>query len=143
MSTEKFFKVMAYIKEAKSVASAMTLPPDSRPNAKNLHLLMLLDRIQHLVISLRADFIDLFYFRTPYEASSATLFDAGEPAAMPPDEPNTERRSNVVPFDRRRAREDRRHMHTFIARDRRSGIVDRRRRRQDRDPSIQASPAQR
>jgi sugar phosphate isomerase/epimerase len=39
MSTEKFLKIITCLKEAKSVASAMTLPPDSRPSAQKLHLL--------------------------------------------------------------------------------------------------------
>jgi hypothetical protein len=143
MSTEKFFKLMAYIKEAKSIASSMTLAPDCRPNAQKLHLLGLLDRIQHLVVSLRADFIDLFYFRSPYEEGTPPLAEPGEPAAMPPHEHSPERVSNIVPFNRRRAKEDRRRMHTFIARDRRSGIADRRRKRHDRRSPAEASAVRR
>lgn len=139
MSTEKFFKIMMYIKEAKSAASAMTLPPASRPNSQKLHLLGLLDRIQHLVVSLRADFIDLFYFKSPYDESDAAPSDARKPAA-PAEAAAAERRPNVVPFDRRRAPRDRRRVPTFIARDRRSGLADRRRRGQDRCASAQARP---
>ncbi len=141
MSTEKFFRIIAYLKEAKSVAAAMTLPPDSRPNTQKLHLMRLLDRVQHLVVSLRADFIDLFYFTSSYEESAPTLFDGAETAEIPPEHPSAERESKVVPFDRRRARDDRRQLHTFLARDRRSGFADRRRRGQHRAASNQASPA--
>lgn len=137
MSTEKFFRIIAYLKEAKSVASAMALSPDSRFNTQKLHLLGMLDRIQHLVVSLRADFIDLFYFSSPYDAGAPVLSDIGKPAAGLPDHPDDERRSKVVPFDRRCTREDRRRIQTFLARDRRSGIADRRRRSQDRGTSIQ------
>jgi len=137
MSTEKFFRIIAHLKEAKSVASGMALSPDPRFNAQKLHLLGMLNRIQHLVVSLRADFIDLFYFRSPYEAGSPALSDIGEPAAGASDVPGNERRSKVVPFDRRRTRWDRRQIHTFLARDRRSGIADRRRRRPGRGTSIQ------
>lgn len=135
MSTEKFFKIMMYLKEAKSVASAITLPPDSRPSRQKLHLLGLLDRIQHLVVSLRADFIDLFYFKPPYEESAPMPADAVEPPAPASNEGSDGRRLNVVPFNRRRTRRDRRQIPTFIARDRRSGVADRRRRGQVRGGS--------
>ncbi len=135
MSSEKFFRIITYLKEAKSVTSAMALPSDSRFNSQKLHLLGMLDRIQHLVVSLRADFIDLFYFKSPYEAGAAEARDIGDSSGGFLDPPSGERRSNVVPFDRRRSAADRRQLNTFLARDRRSGIVDRRQRRRERDPS--------
>ncbi len=137
MSTEKFFRIITYLKEAKSVTSAMALSPDSRFNSQKLHLLGMLDRIQHLVVSLRADFIDLFYFKSPYEAGAPADSDIGEPGEGLSGHPGGERRSNVVPFDRRRTPADRRRINTFLARDRRSGIVDRRQRRRERDASTQ------
>lgn len=140
MSTEKFITIITCLKEARSAAAALTLPPESRPNAHKLHLLWLLDRIQHLVVSLRADFIDLFYFKSPYEQDAPALFD-GATAEMSPEQPRTEREPKVVPFDRRRARADRRKLRTFLARDRRSGLADRRRRGQCRAASTHASPA--
>jgi len=139
MSSEKFFRIISYLKEAKSVTSAMVLPADSRFNSQKLHLLGMLDRIQHLVVSLRADFIDLFYFQSSYETGAAEAPDLGEPSGGFSDHPSGERRSNVVPFDRRRSATDRRQLNTFLACDRRSGIVDRRRRRRERDPSAQFS----
>jgi hypothetical protein len=135
MSSEKFFRIITYLKEAKSVTSAMTLPSDSRFNSQKLHLLGMLDRIQHLVVSLRADFIDLFYFKSPYEAGAAEAPDVGESSGEVSCHPSGERRSNVVSFDRRRSAADRRRLNTFLGRDRRSGIVDRRQRRRERDPS--------
>jgi hypothetical protein len=134
MSSEKFFRIITYLKEAKSVTSAMALPSDSRFNSQKIHLLGMLDRIQHLVVSLRTDFIDLFYFKSPYEAA-AEAPDIGESSGGLPDPPSGERWSNVVSFDRRRRAADRRQLNTFLARDRRSGIVDRRQRRRERDPS--------
>ena len=139
MSTEKFFRILAYLKEAKSVASAMTLPPDSRPNTQKLHLIRLLDRTQHLVVSLRADFMDLFYFKSPYEASAPEPFGWTGPAEIPPEDREAERLSKVVPFNRRRAQADRRRRHTYLARDRRSGIADRRRRKQPPGNSVRNS----
>ncbi len=135
MSSEKFFRIITYLKEAKSVASAMSLPSDSRFNSQKLHLLGMLDRIQHLVVSLRADFIDLFYFKSPYEAGAAEAPDIDEASGGLPEPPTGERWSNVVSFDRRRRAADRRQLNTFLARDRRSGIVDRRQRRRGQDPS--------
>lgn len=140
MSTEKFLKIMMYLKEAKSVAAAITLPSDSRPDRQKLHLLGLLDRIQHLVVSLRADFIDLFYFKPSYE-ESASLPAAAAEKTTAADGADGERRLNVVPFNRRRIQQDRRQIPTFIARDRRSGIADRRRRGQDRSGSAQTRTA--
>jgi len=137
MSTEKFFRIITYLKEAKSVASTLTPSPDSRFNYQKLHLLGMLDRIQHLVVSLRADFIDLFYFKPPDEAGAPAAFDIGEPAGGLSGHLGGERRSNIVPFDRRRTLSDRRRINTFLARDRRSGIVDRRQRRRERGASTQ------
>ena len=139
MSSEKFFRIITYLKEAKSVTSAMALPSDSRFNSQKLHLLGMLDRIQHLVVSLRADFIDLFYFKSPYESGAAEAPDIGAPPGGVSCHPPGERRPNVVPFDRRRSAADRRRLNTFLARDRRSGIVDRRQIRRERDPSAQFS----
>lgn len=135
MSSEKFFRIITYLKEAKSVTSGMTLPSDSRFNSQRLHLLGMLDRIQHLVVSLRADFIDLFYFKSPYEAAAPEASDFEKSSEQFPGPPGGERRSNVVSFDRRRRATDRRQLNTFLARDRRSGIVDRRQRRGEHDAS--------
>lgn len=136
MSTEKFLRIITSLKEAKSIASDMVLSPDAQTSAQKIHLLRLLDRIQHLVVSLRTDFIDLFYFRGPPGAEYAATSDSETPTAMDFGEAAAERRPNVVPFNRRRAKDERRQMHTFIARDRRSGIADRRRRSQPRPDPI-------
>lgn len=138
MSSEKFLAIITSVKEAKSVASAMTLPPDSRPNAQKLHLLRLLDRVQQLIVALRADFIDLVYFRSQDGACNPTPVDRLATTDDSSNEPVVEREAKVLLFDRRRTRTDRRGMHTFLARDRRSGIADRRGRRQKPDVSIRA-----
>jgi hypothetical protein len=138
MLNEKFLKILTFLKEAKSIAAALTLPRDSRPSDQKLHLLRLLDRIQQLIVSLRADFIDLVYFRSPDEERNPTPADRLATADNSSNEPGAEREAKVLLFNRRRARADRRQMHTFIACDRRSGIADRRRRRQRPDRSIRA-----
>jgi hypothetical protein len=142
MSSEKFLAIMTSIREAKSVASEMTLPPDSRPNVQKLHLLRLLDRVQQLIVALRADFIDWVYFRSPDEARNPTPADRLATADHSSNEPVVEREAKVFLFDRRRTRTDRRGMHTFLARDQRSGIADRRRRRPKPGVSIRAWHAQ-
>ena len=63
--------------------------------------------------------------------------ESAKPSAPAWDEADDERRLNVVPFNRRRTRQDRRQIPTFIARDRRSGVADRRRRGRDRGGSAQ------
>jgi hypothetical protein len=105
-------------------------------------LLWLLDRIQHLVVSLRADFIDLFYFRGAHEKGVSAPCGADGPTENPPAKTGTERKPNVIPFDRRRMGGDRRRTHTYIAHDQRSGIADRRRRKQNGGGTVQASPVQ-
>jgi hypothetical protein len=142
MSTEKFITIITCLKEARSAAAALTLPPESRPNAHKLRLLWLLDRIQHLVVSLRADFIDLFYFRGAHEKGVSAPCGADGPTENPPAKTGTERKPNVIPFDRRRMGGDRRRTHTYIAHDQRSGIADRRRRKQNGGGTVQASPVQ-
>ncbi len=135
MSTEKFLRIITSLKEARSIAADMVISPEAQLSASKIHLIRLLDRIQRLVVSLRTDFIDLFYFRGPPDAEYAATFENEVPAAMPFDAAAAERRPNVVPFNRRRTKDDRRQLHTFLARDRRSGIADRRRRSQPRpDP---------
>jgi hypothetical protein len=135
MSTEKFLRIITSLKEAKSIASDMVRSSNAQTSAQKIHLLRLLDRIRHLVVSLRTDFIDLFYFRGPPDAEYATTSES-ETAAMHLGEAAAERWPNVVPFNRRRAKDERRQLHTFIARDRRSGIADRRRRSQSRPDPI-------
>jgi hypothetical protein len=136
MSTEKFLRIITSLKEAKSIASDMVRSPDAQTSAQKIHLLRLLDRIQHLVVSLRTDFIDLFYFRGPPDAEYAEASESETPAAMPLGEAAAERQPNVVPFNRRRAKDERRQLHTFLARDRRSGIADRRQRSRTRPDPI-------
>jgi hypothetical protein len=135
MSTEKFLRIITLLKETKSIAADMARTPDDRTSAQKIQLLRLLDRIQHLIVSLRTDFIDLFYFRGPPDTEYAATAEGETPPRMPAAEAAAERRPNVVPFNRRRAKDERRQLHTFIARDRRSGIADRRRRNHPRsDP---------
>jgi hypothetical protein len=121
MSLEKLLAITTCIKEAKSVAAALSLPPDSIPDTQKVQLLELLDRAQQLTVALRADFIDLAYFRSLDEDRRAAS------AESPSKEPGGQPGVVVFPFERRRAGTDRRRVQTFLACDRRSGVADRRR----------------
>lgn len=121
MSLEKLFAITTCIKEAKSVAAALSLPPDSIPDTQKVQLLALLDRAQQLTVALRADVIDLTYFRSLDEDRRAVSTE--NPSKEPGDRPGVV----VFPFERRQAGTDRRRVQTFLACDRRSGVADRRR----------------
>jgi hypothetical protein len=128
MSIEKFFAVIMCIKEAKSIASALSLPPDSIPDTQKLELLGLLDRAQQLIVSLRADYIDSTYFKPLGDEMNLASAGRAEPAESATKEPAPQTGAMVYPLEeRRRAREDRRKVQMVIQYDRRSGISDRRR----------------
>jgi hypothetical protein len=127
---EKFSRVIALIKEAKSVASSMlfsSLPPEI---TEKVRLLRLLHQIQALAVSIRADFIERVCFSQAHPGNAAALpRQPKRPTAVPDPRITEGLQANVVAFDRRRSVSDRRKMHTYLFRDRRSGIADRRRKR--------------
>jgi hypothetical protein len=128
MSIEKFFAIITCIKEAKSIASALSLPPDSIPDTQKLQLLGLLDRAQQLIVSLRADYIDSTYFKSLSDEMNLVPAGRAEPAEGPAEAPAPQTGAMVYPLeDRRRAREDRRKVQMAIPYERRSRESDRRR----------------
>jgi hypothetical protein len=128
MSIEKFFAIIKCIKEAKSIASALSLPPDSIPDTQKVELLNLLDRAQQLLVSLRADYIDSTYFKPLGDEVNLASAGRAEPAESPAKAPATPTGAMVYPLEeRRRAREDRRKVQMAIQYDRRRGVSDRRR----------------
>jgi hypothetical protein len=127
MDLNKFSKLLALLKEARSIVNDLLWTPDSRTTAKEIYLLGLLAQVQSLAVALRADAIE----------HRLTAGVEAQPA--PQSEKQYVRklgfyrqvltaadRANVLAFDRRRVKADRRRMHTYLARDRRSGIADRR-----------------
>jgi hypothetical protein len=126
---DKFARAIALIKEARAVVNDLLWSRQARAGVKEVYLLGLLSQIQSLAVSTRADMIVALGagrqrpVKTP-EPESRFL----EKLAFYRKALDGPRRGNVVPFDRRRSRADRRRTHTFLARDRRSGIADRRRR---------------
>lgn len=128
MSIEKFFAIITCVKEAKSIASALSLPPDSIPDTQKLQLLGLLDRAQQLIVSLRADYIDSTYFKPLSDEMNLASAGRAEPAEGPAKSPAPQTGAMVYPLeDRRRTREDRRKVQMVIQYDRRRGSSDRRR----------------
>jgi hypothetical protein len=127
MSIEKFFAIITCIKEAKSIASALSLPPDSIPDTQKLQLLGLLDRAQQLIVSLRADYIDSTYFKPLSDEMNLASAGRAEPAEGNAEAPASQTGAMVYPLEeRRRAREDRRKVQMVIQHDRRRGASDRR-----------------
>lgn len=125
MQFEKFNKVIALLKDARSVAARLLFSGNARANPQIILLAGILDRTQALIVSMRADFIETAIPKTPAEGN-----DSAAAQIRFPRRPNTGARSDVIPFDRRRRDQDRRKLHIYIADDRRSGIADRRRRGQ-------------
>jgi len=125
MQFEKFNKVIALLKDARSVAARLLFSGNARANPQIILLAGILDRTQALIVSMRADFIEMAIPKTPAEDKDAAAAPVGFFRR-----PNAGARSDVIPFDRRRRDPDRRRIHTYIADDRRSGVADRRRRGQ-------------
>jgi len=127
MQFEKFNKVLALLKDARSVAARLLFAGNARANPQIILLAGILDRAQALIISMRADFIETVLPRTSAGGNGPAVAQVRFPRR-----PGAGARSDVIPFDRRRRDRDRRTLHTYIAADRRSGIADRRRRGQGR-----------
>lgn len=125
MQVEKFNKIVALLKDARSVAARLLFSENARANSQIILLAGILDRTQALIISMRADFIEMAMSKAPAEGN-----DSAPAQVRFPRRSNGAARSDVIPFDRRRRDQDRRKLHTYIADDRRSGVADRRRRGQ-------------
>ncbi|MGE5257946.1 MAG: hypothetical protein ACM3KE_14805 [Hyphomicrobiales bacterium] len=131
MPLEKCAKIIRLVKDARSIAADLLFSSSSHAAAPKALLLALLYRIQAIVVSLQADLLDP-------SANTEPIEEALQGRAEPPEQGHARTGARpskagggckVIPFDRRRIRQDRRRIPTYIARDRRSGVVDRRRRR--------------
>ena len=125
MHFEKFNKVIALLKDARLVVARLLFSGNARANPQIILLAGILDRAQALIVSMRADFIEMVI-----PDSTAAGSDPAAGQVRFSRRPRAEGRSDVIPFDRRRRGPDRRTLHTYIADDRRSGVADRRRRGQ-------------
>lgn len=127
MLLEKFTRIADLLKDARSVAARLLFLRDPRTRNQVILLQRLLDRIQTSLISIRADFIEMVFPDEPAQAD-----DSGPVTVRFFRRSTAEERSGALPFDRRHRIPDRRQLHTYIANDRRSGIADRRRKKQKR-----------
>lgn len=138
MPPEKCAKIIRLVKDARSIAADLLFRPNSHAAVPKALLLALLYRIQAMAVSLQADLIDPFDDTEPIEG---TLPDHARVAEQGPDRPDARQpkagsRCKVIPFNRRRINQDRRRIPTYLARDRRSGVVDRRKRSQSQRASL-------
>jgi hypothetical protein len=124
MFLEKFTQIVDLLKDARSVTARLLFLKDPRTTHQSILLQGLLDRIQTLVISMRADFIEMFFPDEPAKAD-----DSGLATVRRFRRSTAEELSGAPPFDRRHLVNDRRRLHTYIANDPRSGIADRRRKK--------------
>jgi hypothetical protein len=122
MQFEKFSKIIALLKDARTIAARLLFSGNARVNPQIILLAGILDRAQALIASMRVDFIEMAIPKTPAAGN-----DSAPAQIRFPRRSNAAARSDVIPFDRRRRIRDRRQLHTYIADDRRSGIADRRR----------------
>ncbi len=127
---DKFSKAIALVKEARAVVNDLLWSREARSGVKEVYLLGLLSQIQSRIVSIRADVIEALQpdRRRPAETThSENRFI--KKLAFYREALLDRRGSNVVRFDRRRLRSDRRRTHTYLACDQRSGIADRRSRK--------------
>jgi hypothetical protein len=134
MLLDKVTRMVELLKDARSVTGRLFFLRDPRTTRQVILLQRLLDRIQTSLISMRADFIEMVFPDEPAQAD-----DSGPVTVRFFRRSTAEERSGALPFDRRHRIPDRRQLHTYIANDRRSGIADRRRKKQKRDaPRVRA-----
>ena len=131
MAIETCAKIIRLVKEARSIAADLLFRPSPHAAVSKALLLALLYRIQAMALSLQADLLDPSGDTEPIEETvPGHAGPAGQgPARASARQPKATGRCQVIPFDRRRVNRDRRRTPTYIARDRRSGVVDRRRRK--------------
>jgi plasmid stabilization system protein ParE len=131
MTPEKCAKIIRLVKDARSIAADLLFSPSSHAAVPKALLLALLYRIQAVAVSLQADLLAPSGHTERIEGPSLARAESAEQSPPPPAArpPKAGSRCQVIPFDRRRLKQDRRRIPTYIARDRRSGVVDRRARR--------------
>jgi hypothetical protein len=106
LNLRSIFQEITLIKKESEVVDENDLP------AKISQLLDRLAYMQALNISIRVELTEKLLSLLPAKTARNKQKRAG----------------NVIAFDRRKSGRDRRNLHTFLARDRRCGIADRRRR---------------
>jgi hypothetical protein len=134
MLLEKLTRIVELLKDARSVTARLFLLRNPRTTQQVIRLQRLLDRIQASLISMRTDFIEMVFPDEPAQAD-----DSGPVTVRLFRRSIADEHSGALPFDRRHKIIDRRQLYTYIANDRRSGIADRRQKKQKWDaPQVSA-----
>lgn len=138
MPLEKCAKIIRLVRDARSIAADLLYSPSAQAAGPKALLLALLYRIQAMAVSLQADLLDPSDHTEPIEGSLPEGAGSAEQSPARPGDRQAKARGRcqVIPFDRRRFKQDRRRIPTYIARDRRSGVVDRRKRRWSQRASL-------
>jgi hypothetical protein len=138
MLLDKFSKLIALVTEARTIVNDLLWNKEPAPAVKHVYLLGMLAQIQSILVSMRAQVLE-------------KMVSGHSPPAPPRADPeerfleklsfyrralSAPRRANVIAFERRRNAADRRVLPTYLARDRRSGIADRRRKRPAPPPAM-------
>ena len=115
MKIDKLNKLYEILVEARTAAQDLQLSRGTSFYRKIIRLLVLLVKMQSLTTSFRADCIDELLSMNPNFPDHMGLRENLS-------------QGKIIDFDRRRLKTERRKLQTYLAKDRRSGIADRRKR---------------
>ena len=115
MKIDNFKELNEVLAEARMVVRDLSLSKGTTLYRKIMKLLILLVKMHSLTISVRADCIEELLSMNPNFPEDISLVKNSS-------------QGNIIDFDRRRSKAERRNLLTYIANDRRSGIADRRKR---------------
>ena len=115
MKIDNLIKLNQILDESMRFAKDLSLSTDKALYRKIMQLLVTLVKIQALTTSIRADCIEELLSMNPNFPDDIRL---GENSSH----------GKIIDFDRRRLRTERRKLQTYLAKDRRCGIADRRKR---------------
>lgn len=127
MNIDKFTEIFEIIKKAISTIDISLKSKSSLTYEEKVDLLELLLQTQSLHTSLRSDFIEQTkYIDQSLQDLMSNIQKLRDQLVLNSGITPDNNQSNLILFDRRQGTEDRRQLHTYIEKDRRSGISDRR-----------------
>lgn len=127
MNIDKFTEIFEIIKRAISTIDISLKSKSSLNYEEKMNLLELLVQTQSLHTSLRSDFIEqTIYLDQSLQDLMSNIQKLRDQLVLNSGITPDNNQNNLILFDRRQGTEDRRQLHTFIDKDRRSGNSDRR-----------------
>lgn len=127
MNIDKFTEIFEIIKRAISTIDISLKSKSSLNYEEKVNLLELLVQTQSLHTSLRSDFIEqTIYLDQSLQDLMSNIQKLRDQLVLNSGITPDNNQNNLILFDRRQGTEDRRQLHTFIDKDRRSGNSDRR-----------------